>query len=160
MTAADDTAVVGLQTGDTNWHLICDYNLNFRNNGTAGAAAGRTSLPANIGVSTWPNQASDWEIAEVLFYDVALSTSQIQQIEESLSSTYGLSGYTSTNGTYASTGNTTLYAQWNSTITYNGNGQTSATNTVPAATIAKGTAANTTLANAGTMLKTGYTFGG
>jgi uncharacterized repeat protein (TIGR02543 family) len=62
--------------------------------------------------------------------------------------------------TYASTGDITLYAQWNSTITYDGNGQTSASSTVPASTIAKGTAANTTLANAGTMLKTGYTFAG
>ena len=155
-----NNGTVGLQTGDTNWHLICDYNLNFRNNGTTGAAAGRTSLPANIGVSTWPGQASDWEIAEVLFYDVTLGLTQIQQIEASLASTYGLSGYTSTNGTYASTGDITLYAQWNSTITYNGNGQTSATSTVPAVTTATGTAANTTLANAGTMLKTGYTFAG
>ena len=155
-----NSGAVGLQTGDTNWHLICDYNLNFRNNGTAGAAAGRNSLPANIGVATWSTQTSDWEIAEVLFYDVTLGLTQIQQIEESLASTYGLSSYTSTNGTYASTGNITLYAQWNSTITYNGNGQTSATNTVPAATIAKGTAANTTLANAGTMTRTGYSFGG
>ena len=151
---------VGALTGDTNWHLICDYNLNFRNNGTARAAAGRTSLPANIGVATWSNQTSDWEIAEVLFYDVTLGLTQIQQIEESLSSTYGLSSYTTTNGTYASTGNTTLYAQWNSTITYNGNGQTSASSTVPVATIAKGTSANTTLANAGTMAKNGYTFAG
>jgi uncharacterized repeat protein (TIGR02543 family) len=155
-----NSGTVGLQTGDTNWHLICDYNLNFRNNGTAGAAAGRTSLPANIGVATWSTQTSDWEIAEVLFYDVTLGLTQIQQIEASLASTYGLSGYTSTNGTYASTGDITLYAQWNSTITYNGNGQTSASSTVPAATTATGTAANTTLANAGTMLKTGYTFAG
>ena len=155
-----NNGTVGLQTGDTNWHLICDYNLNFRNNGTAGAAAGRTSLPANIGVATWSTQTSDWEIAEVLFYDVALGTTQIQQIEESLASTYGLSGYTSTNGTYASTGDITLYAQWNSTITYDGNGQTSASSTVPAPTIAKGTAGNTTLASQGTLLKTGATFSG
>jgi len=155
-----NNGTVGLQTGDTNWHLICDYNLNFRNNGTAAAAPGRTSLPEKIGVATWSTQTSDWEIAEVLFYDVTLGLTQIQQIEASLASTYGLSGYTSTNGTYASTGDITLYAQWNSTITYNGNGQTSASSTVPAATTATGTAANTTLANAGTMVKTGYTFAG
>jgi uncharacterized repeat protein (TIGR02543 family) len=155
-----NNGTVDLQTGDTNWHLICDYNLNFRNNGTAGAAAGRTSLPANIGVATWSTQTSDWEIAEVLFYDVTLGLTQIQQIEASLASTYGLSGYTSTNGTYASTGDITLYAQWNSTITYDGNGQTSASSTVPAPTIAKGTAGNTTLASQGTLLKTGATFSG
>jgi uncharacterized repeat protein (TIGR02543 family) len=157
---ASSNGSVGLLTGDTNWHLFCDYNLNFRNNGTGAAAAGRTSLPANIGVSTYSNQASDWEIAEVLFYDVALDSTQIQKVEESLASTYGLSGYTTGSGAYASTGDVTLYAQWNSTITYDGNGQTSAASTVPAATTAKGTAANTTLANAGTMVKTGYTFAG
>ena len=155
-----NNGTVGLLTGDTNWHLFCDYNLNFRNNGTAAAASGRTSLPANIGISTWSGQASDWEVAEVLFYDEALDATQIQKVEESLASTYGLSGYTTGSGTYASTGNVTLYAQWNSTITYDGNGQTSAGSTVPAATIAKGTAANTTLANAGTMARSNYSFAG
>jgi len=62
--------------------------------------------------------------------------------------------------TYASTGDRTLYAQWNSTITYNGNGQTSASSTVPAATTAKGDAANTTLASQGSLLKTGSNFSG
>ncbi len=61
--------------------------------------------------------------------------------------------------TYASTGSTTLYAQWNSTITYNGNGNTSGS--VPAVTTAKGDAANTTLAtNSGTLAKTNYVFDG
>ena len=62
--------------------------------------------------------------------------------------------------TYASTGSRTLFAQWNSTITYNGNGQTSAVSTVPAATTAKESPANTTLASIGTLVKTGYTFSG
>ena len=155
-----NNGTVGLLNGDTNWHLFCDYNLNFRNNGTGAAAPGRTSLPANIGISTWSNQASDWEVAEVLFYDVALDITQIRKIEESLASTYGLSGYTTASGTYASSGDVTLYAQWNSTITYDGNGQTTASNTIPAPTIAKGTAANTTLTNAGTMARTGYSFAG
>jgi uncharacterized repeat protein (TIGR02543 family) len=62
--------------------------------------------------------------------------------------------------TFTPTGNATLYAQWNSTITYNGNGQTSLTSTVPAATTATRTSASTTLANAGTMLRTGFSFTG
>lgn len=62
-------------------------------------------------------------------------------------------------GFYPTT-NRTLYAQWNSTITYNGNGQTSASNTVPPATTALGTAGNTTLATQGTLAKTGATFSG
>ena len=61
--------------------------------------------------------------------------------------------------TYASTGSRTLFAQWNSTITYNGNGNTSGA--VPAVTIAKGDAANTTLAtNSGTLARTYYVFDG
>ena len=56
-------------------------------------------------------------------------------------------------------GDATLYAQWNSTITYNGNGNTSGA--VPAVTIAKGDAANTTLAtNSGTLARTYYVFDG
>lgn len=62
--------------------------------------------------------------------------------------------------TYASAGDITLYAQWNSTITYDGNGQTSASSTVPAATTAKGTATNTTLAAPTTLLKTNFIFDG
>jgi uncharacterized repeat protein (TIGR02543 family) len=62
--------------------------------------------------------------------------------------------------TYSSPGDITLYAQWNSTITYNGNGQTSAVSTVPAATTAKGTAANTTLASQGSLVKSGSNFSG
>ena len=61
--------------------------------------------------------------------------------------------------TYTSTVSTTLYAQWNSVITYNGNGNTSGT--VPAATTATRTNASTTLAtNSGSLAKTGFTFGG
>ena len=62
--------------------------------------------------------------------------------------------------TYSSPGDITLYAQWNSIITYDGNGQTSALSTVPAATTAKGSGANTVLAAQGTLLKTGSLFSG
>ena len=68
--------------------------------------------------------------------------------------------YLASNPNYASTGDVTLYAQWNSTITYNGNGQTSLATTVPAATIATGTDGNTTLAAPTTLLRTNFTFDG
>lgn len=54
---------------------------------------------------------------------------------------------------------TTLYAQWSSTITYNGNGYTSAIGTIPAATTVIGSA-NTTLAAPTTLLRTNFTFDG
>jgi uncharacterized repeat protein (TIGR02543 family) len=128
--------------------------------GTRATASGRQTLPANIGINLFSSQQSDWEVAEVLIFDRALDINAIKSIEQSLASTYGLSGYTAGNGSYASSGDVTLYAQWNSTITYDGNGLTSAASTVPAATTATGTAANTTLASVGTMVKTGYSFAG
>ncbi len=61
--------------------------------------------------------------------------------------------------TYTPTAAITLYAQWNSTITYNGNRNTSGS--VPTSTTAKSSAAATTLAaNTGTLARTNYVFGG
>jgi uncharacterized repeat protein (TIGR02543 family) len=70
----------------------------------------------------------------------------------------GAGTHYATGATYTTTGDVTLYARWNSTITYNGNGNTGGT--APVATTAKGTAANTTLANLGNLVKTGATFAG
>ena len=53
---------------------------------------------------------------------------------------------------------TTLYAQWNSTITFDANGGTGASS--PVTTTAKGTGSITTLANQGTLAKTGAVFSG
>ena len=145
---------------DTDWHLYCDYSGGFRMDGTAAVAAGRQTLPANISINTFSNQQSEWEIAEVLIFDRALDASGIKYIESQLATTYGLSGYASGTGTYASTGDITLYAQWNSTITYDGNGQTSASSTVPGPTTAVGTGSNTTLAAPTTLLRTNFTFDG
>jgi uncharacterized repeat protein (TIGR02543 family) len=155
------SGTVGLLNGDTNWHLFCDYNSNFRNNGTAAAAA-RNSLPANIGVATWSTQQSDWEIAEVLFYSRALNTFEIETLEGSLKTTYGLTSYTNpttpaTAGSYLATGNTTLYAQWtanNFGVTFDANGGSGTMSNLP---MVAGTAKALT-ANAFT--RTGYTFAG
>lgn len=159
-------------TNDTNWKVQCDTGGSsslLRSNGVLKSSISNnaTGLPANISINLQgsrfaPTETGDWAVAEFLIYDSVLSTTKIQEIEESLNRKYGVALFTPSihTYTYASTGDITLYAQWNSTITYNGNGQTSASSTVPAPTTAKGTAANTTLANAGTMLKTGYTFSG
>lgn len=65
----------------------------------------------------------------------------------------------SAGATYTPTSSLTLYAQWNSTISYDTNTATSGT--APPNTTAKSSAAVTTLAtNSGTLAKTGYTFGG
>jgi uncharacterized repeat protein (TIGR02543 family) len=59
--------------------------------------------------------------------------------------------------TFIPTSNTTLYAQWSSTITYDANGGTGASS--PTSTVAKGST-DTTLANGGTLAKSGATFSG
>ena len=61
--------------------------------------------------------------------------------------------------TFSPSSDTTLYAQWNSTITYNGNGYTSLIGTVPTAITAKGST-NNTLAAPTTLLKTNFIFDG
>jgi uncharacterized repeat protein (TIGR02543 family) len=159
-----NSGTVGRAVGDTNWHLICDYNSNFRNNGTgtSGNASGRSSIPANIGVATWSTQNSDWEIAEVLFYSRALNTFEIETLEGSLKTTYGLTSYINpttpaTAGSYLATGNTTLYAQWtanNFGVTFDANGGSGTMSNLP---MVAGTAKALT-ANAFT--RTGYTFAG
>ncbi len=62
--------------------------------------------------------------------------------------------------TFAPSGDTTLYASWSSTITFNGNGNTSAVSTVPATITTTSTQANVTLPAVGTLLRTNFTFAG
>lgn len=66
--------------------------------------------------------------------------------------------YATASSTFIPSGDTTLYAQWNSTITYNVNGGSGASS--PATTTAKGSAATTTLASVGTIAKSGSNFSG
>ncbi len=161
---------------DTNWRVQCatgsttSGNSGLRVNGVdrTSVTTNTTPLPANItinlqGSRTAPAETSDWAVAEFYIFDSVLSLEKRLHLEAMLNHKYGLTGFTaSTLDTfeYASTGDTTLYAQWDSVITYNGNGQTSASSTIPATTIIKGVGTTTTLANQGTMLKTGYTFSG
>ena len=60
--------------------------------------------------------------------------------------------------TYTSTGDRTLYAQWNSTVTYSGNTNTGGS--APAAFTVKSATVNTTLAQVGNLTKTNFTFSG
>lgn len=59
--------------------------------------------------------------------------------------------------TYSSTGNRTLFAQWNSVVSYNANGATSGT--VPANSTVFGTA-GTLAGNTGSLARTNFTMGG
>jgi len=63
--------------------------------------------------------------------------------------------------TFNVTTSVSLYAQWNSTITYNANTSANTTGTVPSPTIAKSSESVTALSvNSGNLARTGYTFGG
>jgi uncharacterized repeat protein (TIGR02543 family) len=112
---------------DTNWRVMCHTGgttSGFRSNGVVRTTvtSNTTELPANItinlqGSRTAPGDQSDWEVAEFVIYSGILNTFQIETIEESLKTTYGISGYTSpttpaTAGSFTPTGNTILYARW------------------------------------------------
>lgn len=66
--------------------------------------------------------------------------------------------YAVSSTSYLPIADSTLYAQWNSTISYNANGGGGASS--PTSTTAKGTAANTTLASQGNLSKSGASFSG
>jgi uncharacterized repeat protein (TIGR02543 family) len=161
-------------TNDTNWKVQCDTGGSsslLRTNGVlkSSVSTNSTGLPANISINLQGSRSaptvselSDWAVAEVVIYDSVLSDAKIKELEAQLNLKYGVTGFATVAHTfnYASTGDVTLYAQWNSTITYDGNGQTSASSTVPSPTTAKGIAANTTIASQGSLLKTGSNFSG
>ena len=161
-------------TNDTNWKVQCDTGGSsslLRTNGVlkSSVSTNSTGLPANISINLQGSRSvptaselSDWAVAEVVIYDSVLSDAKIKELEAQLNLKYGVTDFATVAHTfnYASTGDVTLYAQWNSTITYDGNGQTSASSTVPAPTTAKGVAANTTIASQGSLLKTGSNFSG
>jgi uncharacterized repeat protein (TIGR02543 family) len=114
-------------TNDKNWRVICDIGggpSGLRSNGVdkTTAANNATGLPANITINlqggrTTASGVSDWEVAEVVIYDGILNQYQIETLENSLKTTYGISGYTSPTtpasaGSYTPTGNAMLYARW------------------------------------------------
>jgi uncharacterized repeat protein (TIGR02543 family) len=165
------TSSVG--TADSNWKIQCDTgssataNSALRSNGVlkSTVANNMTGLPANIsinlnGSTTAPTELSDWQVAEFIIYDSVLTNTQINEIEAVLQQKYGILNLASDIYThnYTSTGDVTLYAQWNSTITYNGNSNTSGT--APAAQTAIGQKPFALQANSGTLARTGFTFEG
>jgi uncharacterized repeat protein (TIGR02543 family) len=163
------SASLGQVSGNLAWKVMCDSGgapITVRSNGVlVGTSTIATIMPEmTINLSNSrinPTQTSDWAVAEMFIFDSILSDAKILQLEAQLKDKYQITAMTATPGTvnYAATGDTTLYAQWNSTITYDANGSTSGT--VPAATIVKGIGATATLAtNSGTLARTGYSFSG
>ena len=156
---------------DTDWRVMCDTGggpSGLRSNGVVKTTVttNATGLPANITINlqggrTTTAGVSDWEVAEVVIYDGILNQYQIETLEDSLKTTYGISGYTSPTtpaaaGSFTPTGDTTLYARWlpNAyTVTYDTSTVTSGT--MATAWFSAGTAFSLPT---NTFTRTGYTF--
>ena len=84
-------------------------------------------------MSNHPLESSSWEVAEILIYNSRLTDGQVENVEGYLKNRYGVAGggTGTSSSNYRTSSDATLYAQWNSTITYF-NSQ-SGTGTVPVA---------------------------
>jgi hypothetical protein len=153
---------------DYNWHYLCDSGNNIYWDGVKLSVTNQTytkfptlSMGGGINNSQW----SDFEISEVILYDQFLTASQIAQVNQYFKSTYGVTAGAIETATptmvpptnFASTGTSTLYARWGSTITYEGNGQTSGTPPAPQV-FANGV--GTLATNSGSLAQAGLNFVG
>ena len=162
-------------TADTNFHVMCDSGSTFLSDGLSKATTTSPTsyLPINLTVNNNAGvgrELSDWQIADVIVYDSALSSTNILQVEMFLREKYGITAATPAIPTYVATGatinsfftspngNVTVYAQWNSLVSYDANGATSGT--VPYSQNFVDSIAGTLATNSGTLAKTNYTFGG
>jgi uncharacterized repeat protein (TIGR02543 family) len=157
-------------TADLNWHYHCDSGNKAYWDGvklTPWTNTTTTYLPS-LGINAgWAGaEFSDWEVADLIIYDQFLPESQIEQINRYFKNTYGiLSGPSTTaaavsvspSTTYASSGDATLYANWGSAITYDGNKQTSGT--APSPSLITGASGNLA-SNSGSLLRAGFRFDG
>ena len=154
---------------DLNWHYHCDSGNKAYWDGVklpSWTNQTTTYLPS-LSINNWDSgQYSDWELAELIIYDQFLPDSQIEQINRYFRNTYGISTGPNTTAaavsvspstTYSSTGDTTLFANWGSAITYDGNKQTSGT--APSPTLITG-ASGALATNSGTLARAGFRFDG
>ena len=154
---------------DLNWHYYCDSGNKAVWDGVKTPTwtnQSTTSLPPLAINWDYYGQNSDWELAEMVVYDQFLSDSAIDNLSRYFKNRYGiLAGAATSNAAsgiasvtdYASTGDRTLYAVWGSTITYDGNGQTSGT---PPATHVITGASGTLATNTGSLTDAGFNFVG
>ena len=87
-----------VSSGNTsNWFMITDSSRTLRINGLFKATGNNNTLPQmtiNWGNIQYGTETSDWEIAEILIFDRALSVPELALVEDYVGSTYGLSAYT------------------------------------------------------------------
>ena len=81
----------------TNWFMITDTSRVLRVNGVFKANGNNYTLPQmtiNWGNTLFASETSDWEIAEVLVFDRALTLAELSLVEDYVGTTYGISSYT------------------------------------------------------------------
>ena len=155
---------------DLNWHYHCDSGNKAYWDGVKLApwTNQTTTYMPSLGINAgWAGaEFSDWELADLIIYDQFLPDSQIEQINRYFKNTYGiLAGPSATaaavsvspSTTYASSGDATVYANWGSAITYDGNKQTSGT--APSPSLITGASGNLA-SNSGSLLRAGFRFDG
>jgi uncharacterized repeat protein (TIGR02543 family) len=156
-------------TTDLNWHYYCDSGNKAVWDGVKTPTwtyQPTTSLPPLAINWDYYGQNSDWELAEMIIYDQFLSDGSIDNLSRYFKNRYGITAGAATSVSasgiapvtnYASAGDTTLHAVWGSTVTYDGNGQTSGT---PPSTHVITGSSGTLATNTGGLAEAGYKFVG
>lgn len=157
---------------DYNWHYYCDTGNDIYLDGTKLPSTYRSyvTLPTlSIGGGYWNGSAwsdyVDYEFSELVIYDRVLSSDQLAFINRYFKNTYGFEYGSSDapsaslipSGSYSSSGTSTLYAVWGSTITYDANG--ASIGNAPATQIFQ-RSSGTLATNSGNLAKKGFYFTG
>ncbi|CAN2222917.1 Listeria/Bacterioides repeat [Candidatus Nanopelagicaceae bacterium] len=85
-----------VSSGQTDYYKGIGYNgtIITSNTGTAdGSTNTFTPLTINAGQYVGSDYSSGWAVAEVIMFDRKLTTSEMQQVQDYLASTYGVQGY-------------------------------------------------------------------
>jgi uncharacterized repeat protein (TIGR02543 family) len=147
---------------NTNFHVICDRPKSNRFDGVQVGTTGdgSTTLPEmsiNNGNFTdgstitpvYKLEVTPWEVAEVIIYDRTLGDTDVLRVESYLKYRYGVTAATnvsytlgSATASYGTSTPQTLFAQWNSVITFDSN--TATTGTAPVNQTITGTGATLT----------------
>jgi uncharacterized repeat protein (TIGR02543 family) len=85
------TASSSVVHGD-NWLIGASFESNYRSNGVSrGSSGGVTYMPPmSINYGDYPDERSNFQVAEVLIFDYKLTPAQLAQVEDYLSQTYGI----------------------------------------------------------------------
>jgi hypothetical protein len=89
-----------------NWVISLDYAYNYRGNGVSYGTAGGQNYMPQMGINLREN--SDYEFAEVIFFDRQLSEAEILKVEEYFAQTYGVTLGRASTGSYAPNASVTV----------------------------------------------------